>query len=85
MEDKEIRVGTIIHYYDKINVAIVLLENDLKLGDKIKLIRGGEDLFEQIVDSLEVDHHPIEKAIKGQEAGIKLIAHAKEGAEVYKF
>ena len=78
------KVGKVTHYFDKIGVAIVELSGDLATGDKIKFVRGGEDLFEQAVDSIQIEHEKKESASKGQVVGIKTSEAVKEGAEVFK-
>lgn len=78
------KVGSVTHFYDKINVAIIDLEKALKVGDKVKFERGGEDLFEQKVDSMEVEHESVESAKKGDTIGLKVDQQIKEGAQVYK-
>lgn len=79
-----LKVGRIIHYYDKIGVAIVELDGDLTVGDAIKFVRGGEDISEQTVDSMQVEHKKIESAHKGDTIGLKVTGPIREGAEVYK-
>ena len=78
------KIGKVLHYYDKIGVAVVELEGDLATGDKIKFVRGGEDLFEQSVDSMQVEHEKIKEANKGDTIGLKADQEVKEGAEVFK-
>ncbi len=78
------KVGRVTHYYDKINVAIVELDGGLAVGDKIKFVRGGEDLFEQEVTSMQVEHKKIEVAKSGEVIGLKVDQEVKEGAEVFK-
>ena len=78
------KVGKVTHYYDKLGVAIVELSGDLFVGDKIKFVRGGEDVFEQTVESIQVEHKKIEKAGSGDVIGLKVNEGLKEGAEVYK-
>lgn len=80
----DFRVGEITHYYDKIKVAVVELSGDLSTGDKIKFKKGDEDLFEQVVDSMQVEHNKIDKAKKGDIVGLKVEGDVKEGAEVFK-
>ncbi len=77
------KVGKVIHYYDKLQVAIVELAAELSVGDKIKFVRGGEDLFEQNVDSIQIEHEKKESAKKGEVVGLKVEKELKEGAEVY--
>lgn len=78
------KIGRILHYYDKIGVAVVELEGDLATGDKIKFVRGGEDLFEQEISSMQVEHEKIEKASKGDTIGLKVDQEVREGAEIFK-
>lgn len=78
------KVCKVTHYYDKIGVAIVELDATLSVGDKIKFVRGGEDQFEQTVDSIQIEHEKVESAGKGKVVGIKTEKEAKEGSEVYK-
>lgn len=78
------KVGRVNHYYDKIGVAIVELELDLAVGDKIKFVRGGEDMFTQDVISIQVEHNKVDSAKRGDVVGLKTTNEVKEGAEVYK-
>ena len=80
----DLKIGKVTHYYDKIKVAIIELASNLGVGDKIKFVRGGEDLFEQDVDSMQIEHESIEKAKKGDVVGLKTDEEVKEGAEVFK-
>ncbi len=74
-------IGEITHWYDKINVAVVKLVKTLQVGDKIK-IKHGDKEFEETIDSMELDHKPVQSGKKGQEIAIKLSQKANEGAEI---
>ena len=76
-------IGKVTHFFSKISVAIVKLDESLKVGDKIK-IQKGEHSFEQTVDSMQIEHDKIEEAKAGQEVGIKVSQTVKEGDLVYK-
>ena len=76
-------VGKITHFYPKISVAVVELEDTLNVGDKIS-IEKGEEGFEQVVESMQIEHENIEKAEAGQAIGLKVEQRAKEGAKVFK-
>lgn len=78
------KVGKVTHYYDKIGVAIVDLDGTLSVGDRIKFTRGGEDLFEENVESIQIEHEKKDSAGKGDVVGLKVNEPVKEGAEVYK-
>lgn len=80
----DVKVGQVTHYYDKIGVAVVELTDSLSVSDKIKFIRGGEDLFEQEVTSMQVEHEQVQEAKKGDAVGLKTDQEVKDGAEVYK-
>lgn len=78
-------VGKISHYFDKINVAVVELEDKLKAGDKIVIESGdGSESFTQEVKSMQVEHETIDKAKKGDSVGMKTDQPAKENWKVYK-
>lgn len=77
-------VGKVTHYYDKIGVAVFELVNELSVGDRVRFIRGGEDLFEQEISSIQIEHEKVENATAGQVVGIKVEQELKDGTEVYK-
>ena len=79
-----VKVGKVTHYYDKIGVVIVELDGTLAVGDKIRFARGGEDLFEETVESIQIEHEKKDSASKGDVVGLKVNEAVKEGAEVYK-
>jgi translation elongation factor EF-1alpha len=78
------KVGKVTHYYDKLGVAIVALDGTLSVGDKVKFTRGGEDLFSQTVDSIQIEHEKKDSAGKGDVVGLKTNEQVREGTEVYK-
>ena len=78
------KIGKVSHYYDKIGVAIVDLDAPLAVGDKVKFARGGEDLFTQTVDSIQLEHEKKDTAAKGDVIGLKTNGQVKEGTEVFK-
>lgn len=80
----DLKVGKVTHYYDKLSVAIVELTGTLSVGDKIKFSRGGEDMFEQEIGSMQIEHEQKDSAKKGDVIGLKVDSEVKEGAEVYK-
>jgi putative protease len=76
-------IGKITHFYPKISVAVIELEDMLSVGDKISIERG-EGSFEQEVKSMQIEHENVEKAEAGQSIGLKVIEQTKEGAKVFK-
>lgn len=80
---EKIYVGKVVHFYPKISVAVIELEDVLKVGDKIS-IEGKTTNFSQIVESMQVERQDIKEATKGQTIGLKVIERAREGDRVYK-
>jgi translation elongation factor EF-Tu-like GTPase len=76
-------IGRVTHYFDKLQVAVIQLDQALSAGETIRIV-GGETDFEQIIDSMEVDHEKINKAKKGDEIGIKVREKVRDGYRVYK-
>ncbi|TSC84489.1 MAG: hypothetical protein G01um101417_154 [Parcubacteria group bacterium Gr01-1014_17] len=83
MATKEKEIGKVVHWYGKINVAVVKLAGGLKVGDKVK-VRHGEKEFEDTVSSMQLDHEPVTSGKKGQEIAIQLSQEAKDSSLVYK-
>lgn len=76
-------VGKVIHYYDKLGVAIIDLDKGgLKVGDEVKF-KHGEEEFTQKVESLQVDHKEVDSVKKGDSFGVKVDKPTKPGTEVY--
>lgn len=67
----DVQIGSIIHYFDKIKVAVVkLTKGDLKIGDKVKLIDVKGSEFTQKIKSMQIEHASIEIAKSGDEFGL---------------
>jgi U32 family peptidase len=75
-------VGKVIHWYDKISVAVVKLGKSLKVGDSIK-VKHGESEFEDKVTSMQLEHEAIKSGKKGEEVAIKLSQKANVGSEIH--
>lgn len=76
-------VGKISHYFDKIGVAVVEVEDTLAVGDQIK-ISGSSGETTMTVGSLQEEHQQLQEAHKGQAVGMKVEQRVKEGDLVYK-
>lgn len=76
-------IGKVVHYYDKLGVAIIDLDSKgLSLGQELKFERGEEE-FTQKVSSLQVDHKEVEEVKKGDSFGLKVDKPTKPGTLVY--
>ncbi len=76
-------IGKITHYYDRLGVAIVELQDSLSVGDKIK-IEKDDDSFEQNVASIHKEHQPANNAARGDVIGLKVDQPVKEGSLVLR-
>lgn len=81
LADKDL-AGKVIHYYDKIGVAVIKLEKNLKVGDSVKFVHG-EDEFEQAIESMQLEHEQVQSGKKGEEAAVKVDRETKSGTLVY--
>ena len=83
MEGDKKKVGVISHFYSKINVAIIELEDTLTQGDMIE-IAGPTTNVKQKVDSMQIEHKNVPSAKKGQSIGLLVGDKVKEKDVVYK-
>jgi translation elongation factor EF-1alpha len=82
MSDKKL-IGKVSHYYSKIGVAVVELEDALSKGDQISL-EGATTNIQQTVDSMQVEHQEVTAANKGDSVGMKVNDRVRPGDLVYK-
>ncbi len=83
IEEKVIQVGHITHFFSKISVAIIEVNAPLAVGDRI-LVKGPSTDFEQVVESMQIEHKNIPQAEPGQSIGLKTVQTVKERDVVYK-
>ncbi|MDD5692914.1 MAG: translation elongation factor-like protein [Patescibacteria group bacterium] len=76
------KVGEISHYFDHISVGIIKAASPIKVGDKVHF-KGHTTDFEQEIKEMQLDHESIPEAKKGQEVGVKVKDHVREGDEVF--
>ncbi|MCD4779290.1 MAG: hypothetical protein K8S27_01905 [Candidatus Omnitrophica bacterium] len=82
--DEEKYIGAITHYFSRINVVVLKMENGpLRLGDDIH-IRGRKTNFKQPVESLQVESFDVKKAEKNQLVGLKVLKPVTVGDQVFK-
>lgn len=80
----EVQIGRVTRYFGKVGVAAIEIQTgDLNKGDTIH-IRGKTTDLSQTVESMEVEHQPVQTAVSGQLVGIKVQARVREHDLVYK-
>jgi len=70
-------------YFDKINVAIIKVLSPIHKGDALIFEKEG-GLFEQIIDSIQIDRKDVSIAKSGSDIGVKVLLQPKVGTHVYK-
>ena len=78
-----VRIGEVIHFYDKISVAVIALAEPLSVGDTIHILGRSTD-FQQPVTSLQVEHEAITEAGPGQEVALKVTQRVRPRDAVFK-
>jgi putative protease len=79
----EKELGRVNHYFDKAMVAVILLNDNLAVGDTVKFVHG-ENEFTQTIDSMEIEHKKIDSGKAGDEVAVKVSEKTHEGTKVYK-
>jgi len=82
-EENVVEVGRITHFFTKISVAVIELTAPLAVGDTI-VIKGPTTDFEQVVDSMQIEHENVQRAGPGQSIGLKVAQRVREKDMVYK-
>lgn len=80
---EKVLIGTITHFFSKIDVAVIELNAELKVGDKIS-IEGAASKVEQVVDSMQIEHKPVKIAGEGESVGLKVPDKVREGDDVFR-
>lgn len=80
----EEEIGKITHYFSKINVGILeLSKGTLQVGDTIH-IKGHTSDFYQKIESMQLEHDPVDKVKLGEPVGIKVENSVRENDVVFK-
>ncbi len=81
MEEK--KIGEVVKFFSKINVAAIKLEGSLKVGDTVR-ISGHTTNFTQTVDSIQIENKNVQEAGPGADVGIKVKERVREHDTVSK-
>ena len=79
----EEKVGVVNDYFAKVNVAGIDMTGNLKVGDTIH-VKGHTTDFEQVVDSIQVEHEQVTEAKTGDAIGIKVTERCRGGDTVFR-
>jgi putative protease len=69
-------VGTVSHYWGRLEVAGIELSAALEVGDTIHILGNTSD-FTQTVDSIQIEQETVESAKAGDSIGVKMKERAR--------
>jgi putative protease len=76
-------VGLVEDFFSHVGVAAMKLEKPLSVGDTIR-IKGHTTDITQKVESMQIEHQPVQTASPGDAIGIRIADKARKGDAVYK-
>jgi putative protease len=80
----EIEIGTVTHYFDKIGVAAIRIDNgELAVGDTVHIV-GHTTNVTVTIESMQIEHNKVQKAGAGQIIGAKVSQKVREHDKVFK-
>lgn len=80
----EEEIGRISHFFSKIGVGVVeLTKGELKVGDTIHIKGHTTDLYQK-VESMQVEHSPVQSAKKGDSIGLRVESQVRDHDVVFK-
>lgn len=83
-EEKLEEIGKITGFFTKVGAAIIdITGGSLKVGETVR-IKGRTTDFEQVVESMQIEHQPIQEAKNGQTIGLKVKDRVRRHDTVYK-
>lgn len=83
-EEKLEEIGKIAGFFTKVGAAIIdITGGSLKVGETVR-IKGHTTDFEQVVESMQIEHQPVQEATKGQTIGLKVKDRVRRHDTVYK-
>ncbi len=83
-EPKMEQIGRVDGFFAHPSVAIVELTAPLKIGETI-YVKGHTTDFQQVVESMQIDHQPVQDAPAGSSVGIKVKDRCRKHDAVYRF
>ena len=78
----ETKLGDVEDYFSHIGVVALILEAALVVGDTIHIHGHTTDLTQK-VESMQINHVPVQSARRGDSLGIKVNDKCRKGDKVY--
>ena len=84
MASKEIEVAIVEDYFAHVNVAAIkIMVEGIKVGDQLHFKGHTTDLVQEI-NSMEIEHQPVQEAKIGDSVGIKISEKVRIHDKVFK-
>ena len=77
-------IGQVTHYFGKIGVAVISLQDKLALGDWVQFY-GNQTNFVQQVESMQINHQPVNEAHPEDEVAVLVNEKVRKGDELYPY
>ncbi len=78
-----VRVGTVTHFFDHLNVAVLQLNQRICVGDTLHFLGHATD-FKQDVASLQIEHKSVSEGKPGEDVAIKVEQRVRPNDAVFK-
>ena len=79
----EVEIGQVTHFFNNINVAVLSIKDELKVGDVIHILGHTTD-FTQKVTSIQIEHKNVSSVKPGDDFAVKVIEPVREHDFVFK-
>ncbi|MDD8019717.1 MAG: hypothetical protein PHU81_00825 [Acidobacteriota bacterium] len=81
---EEVEIGRISHYFSKIQVGVARITGDrLRVGDIVHIKGRSSDFFQKI-ESMQIEHLPVEEAGAGEEVAFKVDLPVRENDVIFR-
>ena len=78
----EVRVGHVIHYFNRLGVAVLYLEEELSVGDTVHVLGRFTDFVQEVI-SMEIKHEKVH-SVKFGDVAMKVDQPVRGNDEIYK-
>jgi len=80
----EVAIGNIVDYFAKVGVAAIEVTGQfLAVADTVRIKGHTTDLV-QTIDSIQLEHQPVQRAESGQTVGVRVKERVRKGDQVLK-
>lgn len=76
-------IGQVTHYFSRIGVAVLELEDGLTVGDAVHITGHTTDFIQQ-VKSMEVEHQKLQAVGAGADVALEVEERVRKGDKIYK-